>query len=411
MKYPSLTLLAAAALLASTGANAGTITYNASIHGPNQKAAFQALIDDFEKANPDIKVKVSYIDAEGYKVQLPNWLAAESPDLINWYAGERMRYYVRRGLLEDISDLWKKNGWEKEFASTTKSASLGGKFYALPYMYYSWGIFYRKDLFEKAGIKGEPKNWSEFTDACKKLKAAGIAPVTAGGKDGWNLAGWFDYMNLRTNGYDFHIDLTDGKVPYTDARVKKTFANWKSALDAGCFVDNITSYDYQTAQPLLYTGKAAMFLMGTFMAPGFPADVKDKMGYMQFPEIDAKVKRAEDGPTDTFHIPAKAKNKADARKFLEFAAKPENVAKLAKGMGSLPTNSKSSPPTDPLEKTSFDILSGAAGGVAQFYDRDAVKEMADEGMKGMQEFISKPERLDAVLTKLEKDRQRIHKSK
>jgi multiple sugar transport system substrate-binding protein len=37
--------------------------------------------------------------------------------------------------------------------------------------------------------------------------------------------------------------------------------------------------------------------------------------------------------------------------------------------------------------------------------------MADEGMKGMQEFLSKPERLDAILAKLEKDRQRIHKVK
>ena len=69
------------------------------------------------------------------------------------------------------------------------------------------------------------------------------------------------------------------------------------------------------------------------------------------------------------------------------------------------------PSASGLEKTSFAILSGATGGVAQFYDRDAVKELADEGMKGMQEFISKPERLDAILAKLEKDRQRIHKAK
>ena len=47
----------------------------------------------------------------------------------------------------------------------------------------------------------------------------------------------------------------------------------------------------------------------------------------------AKVPTAEDGPVESLHIPTKAKNKADARKFLEFAAKPENVAKLAKGMG------------------------------------------------------------------------------
>jgi multiple sugar transport system substrate-binding protein len=404
-----LTALALAAFALS--AQAGTLTYNASIHGPNQKVAFQALIDDFEKAHPDVKVKVSYIDAEGYKTQLPNWLVSEAPDLVNWYAGERMRYYVRRGLFDDVSDVWKAGGLAEQFGTTLKSASLDGKQYALPYMYYSWGVFYRKDIFDKAGIKAEPKTGAEFIDACKKLKAAGVAPVAAGGKDGWNLGGWFDYLNLRTNGHDFHIDLTDGKVPYNDARVKKTFANWKQMVDAGCFVDNITSYDYQTAQPLLYTGKAAMFLMGTFMAPAFPADVKDKMGYMQFPTLDANVKRAEDGPTDTFHIPSKAKNKADARKFLAFAAKPENQAKLAKGMGSLPTNTKAPAPADALEKTSFAILSGAAGGVAQFYDRDTVKEMADEGMKGMQEFMAKPQRLDDILERLEKARKRIYKVK
>jgi multiple sugar transport system substrate-binding protein len=397
--------------LAAVVANAGTLTYNASIHGPNQKAAFQALIDDFEKAHPDIKVKVSYIDAEGYKTQLPNWLVSEAPDLVNWYAGERMRYYVRRGLFDDVSDVWKANGLAEQFSTTTKSASLDGKQYAVPYMYYSWGVFYRKDLFDKAGIKAEPKTGAEFIDACKKLKASGVAPVAAGGKDGWNLGGWFDYLNLRTNGHDFHIDLTDGKVPYNDARVKKTFASWKQLIDAGCFVENITSYDYQTAQPLLYTGKAAMFLMGTFMAPSFPADVKDKMGYMVFPTLDPAVKRAEDGPTDTFHIPSKAKNKADARKFLAFAAKPENQAKLAKGMGSLPTNTKAPAPADALEKTSFAILSGAVGGVAQFYDRDAVKEMADEGMKGMQEFMAKPDRINDILERLEKARKRIYKVK
>jgi multiple sugar transport system substrate-binding protein len=403
----------AALLLAAwaTTAQAGTLTYNASIHGPNQKAAFQALIDDFEKAHPDIKVKVSYIDAEGYKTQLPNWLVSQAPDVVNWYAGERMRYYVRRGLLDDVSDVWKAGGLAEQFSTTTKSASLDGKQYALPYMYYSWGVFYRKDLLDKAGIKTEPKTGAEFIDACKQLKASGVAPVAAGGKDGWNLGGWFDYLNLRTNGHDFHIDLTDGKVAYTDARVKKTFANWKQLIDAGCFVENITSYDYQTAQPLLYTGKAAMFLMGTFMAPSFPADVKDKMGYMAFPTLDPAVKRAEDGPTDTFHIPSKAKNKADALKFLAFAAKPENQAKLAKGMGSLPTNTKAPPPSDALEKTSFAILSGAAGGVAQFYDRDTVKEMADEGMKGMQEFMAKPDRIDEILERLEKARKRIYKVK
>ena len=73
-------------------------------------------------------------------------------------------------------------------------------------------MFYRKDLFEKAGITGEPKTWDEFLDACKKLKAAGIAPIAVAGRDAWTLAGWFDYLDLRINGNAFHEQLMAGDI-------------------------------------------------------------------------------------------------------------------------------------------------------------------------------------------------------
>ena len=49
------------------------------------------------------------------------------------------------------------------------------------------------------------------------------------------------------------------------------------------------------------------------------------------------------------------------------------------------------------------------GGIAQFYDRDMTKEMADEGMKGMQQFLANPAQLDTVLAQLEQTRKRIYK--
>jgi multiple sugar transport system substrate-binding protein len=88
---------------------------------------------------------------------------------------------------------------------------------------------------------------------------------------------------------------------------------------------------------------------------------------------------------------------------------PEISALLAKGLGSLPANSKSPEPDDPVSKIGFQILSQTKGGIAQFYDRDMTKEMADEGMKGMQQFVSDPTQLDAILTQLEATRKRIYK--
>ncbi|CAG4902926.1 ABC transporter substrate-binding protein [Paraburkholderia gardini] len=403
--------LAAAGLTSVVGniAQAGTLAVNIAFKGASQRAVWQSAIDDFKKAHPDVDVKVSFIDEEAYKVQLPGWLSTVAPDVVNWHDGERMAYYARRGLLEDLTNDWNKNNWNSMYASTKEASSYNGKQYAAPTVYYSWGMFYRKDLFEKAGIAGEPKTWDEFLDACKKLKAAGITPIAVAGRDAWTLAGWFDYLDLRINGNAFHQKLMAGEVPYTDPRVKKVYTAWKQLLDDKDFIDNSLSYDLDAVQPFLFQGKAAMMLMGTFITGGFPPDVKSKMGYFQFPIIDAKVPTAEDGPVESLHIPSKAKNKTDAHTFLAFMETPDISSKLAQGLGSLPANSKSPEPEDPISRIGFQILSNTKGGIAQFYDRDMTKEMADEGMKGMQQFVSDPTKLDEILAQLEQTRKRIYK--
>ncbi|WP_432422221.1 ABC transporter substrate-binding protein [Robbsia betulipollinis] len=388
---------------------AGTLAVNVAFKGASQRAVWQQVFDQFKKAHPDIALKVAFVDEEAYKVQLPGWLSTAPPDVITWHDGERMAYYAQRGLFEDLSADWSRNDWNGMYASTKEASSYRGKQYAAPTVYYSWGMFYRKDLFRKAGIAAEPKTWPEFLDACKKLRAAGITPVAVAGRDAWTLAGWFDYLDLRLNGNAFHQQLMAGTIPYTDARVRKVYAAWKELIDAKVFIENPLSYDLDAVQPFLFQGKAAMMLMGTFITAGFPASIRPEMGYFQFPIIDAKVPTAEDGPVESMHIPAKAGNKADAHVFLAFVETPAIGAELAKGLGSLSANSRSAPPDDPISRTGFQILANTKGGIAQFYDRDMTKEMADKGMEGMQQFMSDPGQLDAILARLEETRRRIYK--
>ena len=211
-----LLALALAAAAAGTSvvstAQAGTLAINIAFKGASQRAVWQSVIDQFKKAHPDVDVKVSFIDEEAYKVQLPGWLSTVAPDVVNWHDGERMAYYAQRGLFEDLSGDWAKNGWNDTYASTKEASSYKGKQYAAPTVYYSWGMFYRKDLFQKVGITGEPKTWDEFLDAAKKLKAAGITPIAVAGRDAWTLAGWFDYLDLRLNGNAFHQKLMAGDI-------------------------------------------------------------------------------------------------------------------------------------------------------------------------------------------------------
>jgi multiple sugar transport system substrate-binding protein len=400
--------LAGAALSAALSAQAGTLNVNVSARG-NQRATWQAAFDQFRKANPDVDLKVTYVGEEAYKVQISGWLATDPPDMLSWHNGERMAYFAKRGLLEDLSADWQKNGWDKTYASVRQSSTYAGKQYSAPLGYDAYGFFYRKDLFQKVGISSEPTTWEQFLADCAKLKAAGIPPIAVPARDAWTLAAWFDYLDLRVNGYAFHQQLMAGDIAYTDPRVRKVYTTWKTLIDDKYFIDNALSYDVDSISPLLVNGKAAMMLMGTFFSAGLPAATRDDMGYFRFPVVDASVPMAEDGPVNALIVPAKAKNKADARRLLAFMEQPAINGELAKGWGTLPSNNQAPEPQDPISKVGFKTLSSTTGGIAQFYDRDMTKEMADEGMKAMQQFMSDPTQLDAILQHLETTRQRIYK--
>ena len=261
--------LGALPALSMAGGNL-VISSNASDATP--KAAFEALVAKFKAANPDINVEYNTIEHEAYKTAIRNFLVADKgPDIGFWFAGNRMAGFVNDGLFGDISSVWKNAGLESAMASTMPSVTFGGKQYGLPFAYYQWGLYIRSDIMKANGIS-EFNTYDELLAACGTLRSKGLAPVTIGTKYLWTAAGWFDYLNMRTNGLDFHIDLMLGKVKYTDDRVVATMANWRKALDAGCFIDNHQNYSWQEAQPALINGEAAMYLMGNFLVPNLPQE-------------------------------------------------------------------------------------------------------------------------------------------
>lgn len=392
-----------------SSAFAGEITINSDHSDPVPKKAMEELIADFQKANPGVTVKWNNFDHEGFKSAIRNFLTADAPDVVAWYAGNRMEPFVKAGLFEDVTDVWTANGLEEQLKSASPSMTIDGKKWGVPYTYYQWGIYYRKDIFQQQSIT-PPKTWDELLAASKKLKDAGITPFTIGTKALWPTAGWFDYLDLRINGYDFHMELTSGKVPYTDPRVKAVFEKWAELVKPGYFIENHAAIDWQDAVPQLVQGKAAMYLMGNFAVATFKNGglKEEQIGFLPFPEITAGLPVAEEAPTDTFHIPKGAKNKDDAKKFLAYVASPEAQSKMNATMGQLPVNNKAEKPTDPFLLAGFEMLSKATA-IAQFYDRDAQAEMAKVGMEGFQEFMVKPDKIDAILARLEKVRARVYK--
>ena len=379
------------------------IASNASDAAP--KKAFEDIVAKFQAANPDIEVVLNTTEHEAFKTAIRTILAADKgPDVATWFAGNRMAGFVSDGLFANISDVWASEGWDSSMASTMPSVTFNGKQYAVPYSYYQWGIYYRKDIYEANGIS-IPKTYDEFLDNCKKLKAKGIASVAIGTKYLWTAAGWFDYINMRTNGLDYHINLMLGKTKYTDQGVVNTFKNWAKAIDAGCFMDDHQNYSWQEAQPPLINGEAASYLIGNFIVNNLPEETQAQLDFYQFPPIDPSLELGEDAPTEIIFMPANAQNVENGKKFMAFFAQPENLTAMNNVLGQLSTHSGSAAPSDRFQKAGAEMLSKSK--TAQFFDRDTTPEMAKAAMQLMVDFMLEPENMMEILEEIEEERSRI----
>lgn len=409
-KTGALALVAALLMSTTAIAQQRVVTWNAD-WDPIPLAATEALIADFEAANPEIDVQMTNFDHEAYKNAVRNFLSADPPDIANWYAANRMRPFVEAGLFADVSDVWAANGLNESLASSLSSMTIDGKQWGIPYTYYQWGIYFNRDAYTAAGVTppgAEGVSWSDFLANCEKFKAAGIDCVTTGSSALWPVAGIFDYLSLRTNGYQFHSDLAAGKISWTSPEARAVFAEFGKLQP---FVtENNAAIDWQDAAAIFVQGKAANYVMGNFAVGVFKEGgmTNDNLGFMVFPEITPGVARAEEAPTDTIHLTSGAKNPEDAKLFLAYVASAEAQSKWNATVGQLPTNSGATvDAADPFLSAGFASLSTATGGIAQFWDRDAEAEYAKAGMEGFQRFLVQPEALEEILAQLEATRLRL----
>lgn len=409
MKLHLLSTLLLSSLASLALAASGDLVINSMHSDPTSKKAFETILAEFKKENKDIKVTVNTIDHESYKVQIRTWLPNNPPDVATWFAGNRARFFVDKKLVEPLDDVF--NSANGQFSKGALSAiTFDGKKYLMPTNYYHWGFYYRKDLFQKAGINAAPKTWDELISACQKLKAAGMTPIAIGTKQAWPAAAWFDFINMRVNGYDFHMKLLSGTGSYTSPEVKKAMSTWAQLIKAGGFPDTAPAMTWQEASALLWQGKAAMYLMGNFIASEIPSAVKAQVEFFPFPTIDPKVPVAQVAPTDVYFIPAKAKNKTNAKLFMTFLARADIQQKYNEVTGLLPVNNQAKiDASNSFLKSGQQIL-GQASGLSQFFDRDADPEVAKVGMDGFVEFMRYPDKADAILARLENTRKRVHRS-
>ncbi len=128
------------------------MTFGSNETGTTFAKQRQAAIADFQTKNAGLTVKINEIEHNTFQENINNYLQGNPDDVFSWFAGYRMQFFAKRGLIGDISDVWPLDGVNDSF----KTASTGedGKQYFVPQSYYPWAVFYRKSVFAGARLHG-----------------------------------------------------------------------------------------------------------------------------------------------------------------------------------------------------------------------------------------------------------------
>lgn len=371
------------------GDASGPITFGSNYSDAAPKGAFAALVDA-ATAKSGVKVTVNTVDHNTFQNNISNYLQGTPDDLATWFAGYRLQFFAAQNLLEPLDDVWGKIGGNFNDAAKSLSKGIDGKYYLVPIYNYPWVVFYNKSVFQQKGY-AVPKTWDEFITLAKKMQTDGLVPLAFAEKDGWPALGTFDIINLRVNGYDYHIKLMKHEVPWTDKGVTAVFDKWRELMP---YLQNgANGRIWQDAAKTLENKQAGMMFQGSNqVAANYAAANLADLDFFPFPVINEQHGQDYmDAPTDGFMLPKKAKNKDAAKKILEYLGTPDAESTFLKtdqwdvGIA----NGLVAPTYNDIQKKSVQAIS-ACKAVSQFMDRDTVPDMATAMIKLIQGFIDNP---------------------
>ncbi len=236
-----------------------------------EAAAVKVLKDEFA-ANGGTWTDMAVAGGGGdaAKTTLKARVLAGNPPTAFQMKGPSIQEWFEEGVLADIDDVAKANGWDKALPPMIAAQmKCDGKYCAAPVNIHrvNW-IWANPAVMKKAGVS-MPTTWDEFNAAADKLKAAGITPLAHGGQS-WQDATVFETVVLGF-GADFYkkalVDL-DEKALTSDTMIKvfDQMRKMRGYVDA-----NFSGRDWNLATAMVMKGEAAFQIMGDWAKGEFTA--------------------------------------------------------------------------------------------------------------------------------------------
>lgn len=260
--------------------------------------------------------------------QLPDIYQA-STDIINTF-----RESNQIMVLNDVAD---STGFSSKLIESNKELAYAedGNMYAFPFAgqeYVLW--YYNKQIFEENNLE-VPKTYDELVNVCKVLNEKGITPLAIFGQEGWITSAAFDAVATRYNNGGIKA-LDTGAASIDDKEYVEAAKELEALVKAGLFQKDATTTNYDNANAMFTSGKAAMIINGQWYIEEATKALGDNVDWMYYPAKDEASYEANKhafsggGSTSGFAVNPDSDNAEAAAIVAEFMAEKYCEAKVLK---------------------------------------------------------------------------------
>ncbi|MBS4178186.1 ABC transporter substrate-binding protein [Lederbergia citrea] len=292
--------------------------------------ALKALVESFEKAHPDIKVKMVYTEAnEGADQKLLTSIAGGNPPDVATFDRFKVGTYAAQGSLTDLTEMAEADGITEDryYPYAWQEANYDGKLFAIPYSTDARLLYYNKDHFKEVGLDPEnpPKTIAELEEAAEKLtikegkrfKRIGLIP--------WYSQGWLYSWGWSFGGEFYNKDT--GEITANDPKIVEAL-QWMTDFGKKYNVEDISGFESAAGSDALdpfISGQLSMKVDGNWTVTGINKYKPDlNFGVTPIPTPTGTDFTTWSGG-HALIIPKGAKNVETAWQFLKYFGSPEGA--------------------------------------------------------------------------------------
>lgn len=337
-----LAMLAASGPMRAVAQNKGvTITFWHFIDPRSagvRQGVLKAQIEQFERENPDIRVKTEILGPQQIaKQMIEGALVKKGPDVANVFSPWMTRP-VNAGVIEPLNDYAKSVDKTDWIADWNKFAVYNGQKMGIPWEHRVWVLMARKDALAQKGLT-PPKNWAELEKVAGKIGPQSPMGIALGlaTKDDGNWMGEFFVPAVWSNGGEIFDD--SGKPVFNNPQGAEVLQSLADMVNKHKGTSKaVLGWGYSEAHEAIKSGAATMLIIGTHrfreIRAGAPHLVMEP-----FPGLGAKRLQTQvDG--QSYVMGKFSQNKTAAWRFIEFMTNSKSAGAVAKG-GSMPPRKSS----------------------------------------------------------------------